>query len=182
MVTTDPANTASQLPLIGGVSISTQCESQKKVQKTLDKLRQLHDTLNAQLYANPSQRPAISSPSDAADLFKPFLAFLDHEELWVAVLDTRNRLKTMVALYRGSVNSSQVRVAEVFKQAIIENSPSIVIAHNHPSGDSSPSPDDLTITRSIIMAGKLLDISLLDHIVISSNGFVSMKEKGLGFS
>ena len=112
----------------------------KKVNETLARLRQLHDELNAQLYAHPSERPAIHSPSDAAGILEYFLAGLDHEELWVVNLDTRNRVMQLVQLYKGSVNSSQVRVAEVFRQAIIDNAPAIILAHNHPSGDPSPSP------------------------------------------
>ena len=184
MATTDPPNSETQLPLIdlaGGVSVSTDKLRHHKVEKTLIKLRQLHDELNSQLYANPTQRPIINSPSDAADLFKPFIGALDHEEMWIACLDTRNRVKCLVSLYKGTVNCSQVRAAEVFRQAVIENAPSILICHNHPSMDVSPSPDDVSITRIIVQAGKLLEIDVLDHIVISNSGFASMKERGLGF-
>jgi len=186
MATTDSPNSNTQLPLIdfmvGGVSISRHRQRHHKVEKTLAQLRQLHDELNAELYAYPTQRPIINSPSDAADLFRPFIGFLDREEMWLCCLDTRNRVKCLVSLYKGTVNSSQVRVAEVFRQAIIENTPSIIIAHNHPSQDVSPSPDDVAITRIIVQAGKLLEIDVLDHLVISCNGFASMKERGLGFS
>lgn len=173
-----------QLPLIdltGGVS-SPPRKRNRKVEKTLAQLRQLHDELNAQLYAHPTERPVINSPGDAAQLFIPFIGFLDHEEMWVACLDTRNRIRCLVALYRGSINTSQVRVAEIFRQAIIENSLAIVLAHNHPSHDISPSPDDVAVTRAIVQAGKLLDIETLDHLVIGGNQWVSLKERGLGFS
>jgi DNA repair protein RadC len=156
-------------------------KQRKKVQETLSRLRQLHEELNSQLYANPAERPTIQSPSDAADILMCFIGNLDHEELWVVDLDTRNRVMQLIALYKGSVNSSQVRVAEVFRQAILDNSPSIILAHNHPSGDPSPSPEDVAVTRAIVQAGKLLDIDCLDHLVISKNGFVSLKERGLGF-
>ena len=186
MATIDPPNTVVQLPLInlleGGVSVSTNRHRQHKVEKTLTQLRQLHDVLNQQLYAYPTQRPTINSPSDAADLFRPFLGFLDHEEMWLACLDTRHRVRCLVALYKGSVSSTQVRIAEVFRQAIIENAPAIVIAHNHPSMDVSPSPDDVAVTRTIVQAGKLLEIEILDHVIVSCNAHVSMKERGLGFS
>jgi DNA repair protein RadC len=102
--------------------------------------------------------------------------------LWVACLDTRNRLMCLVALYKGSVNTSQVRVGEIFRQAIIENAMAIVLAHNHPSGISDPSPDDVAVTRAICSAGKLLDIDVLDHLVIGGNRWVSLKERGVGFS
>jgi DNA repair protein RadC len=103
----------------------------------------------------------------------------------VILLDTRNRAKSLVALYKGSVNSSQVRVAEVFRQAIIENAVALLICHNHPSGDITPSPDDISLTRAIAQAGHLLDILLLDHIIVSgmsAPSFISLKERGVGFS
>ena len=153
----------------------------KNVEATITRLRQLHDELNAQLYSNPSERPAIHSPADAAKILQYFLGNLDHEEMWVVNLDTRNRIMRFVALYKGSVNASQVRVAEVFQQAIVENSPAIILAHNHPSGDATPSPDDIAVTRSIVEAGRLLDIDVLDHLVIGNCQYVSLKERGLGF-
>jgi DNA repair protein RadC len=153
----------------------------REIAGTLAKLRQLHDELNAELATHPTERPSIHSPTDAFDILRYFLAYLDHEEMWVVNLDTRNRVKNLVKLYQGSVNTSQVRVAEVFRQAIIDNAPTILLAHNHPSGDASPSPDDVAVTRAIVQAGKLLDIDVLDHLVISQGGFISLKERGLGF-
>jgi DNA repair protein RadC len=85
-------------------------------------------------------------------------------------------------LYRGSVSSSQIRIGEVFKEAVRKNSSSIIIIHNHPTGDPTPSTDDISVTRAIIQAGKILDIEVLDHIVIGSGIFASMKEKGLCFT
>ena len=152
------------------------------VAETLAKLRQLHDELNAQLYAHPTERPAIQSPQDAFEILRCFMGSLDHEELWVLNLDTRNRLMHLVKLYQGSVNTSQVRISEVFRQAIIDNSPTILVAHNHPSGDATPSPEDIAVTRAIVQAGKLLDIEVLDHLVVSRDRFVSLKERGLGFN
>jgi DNA repair protein RadC len=151
------------------------------VAETLAKLHQLHDELNAQLYAHPTERPVIHSPQDAYDILRCFLSVLDHEELWVVNLDTRHRIMNLVKLYQGSVNSSQIRVAEVFHSAIADNAPAILLAHNHPSGDPSPSPDDVSVTHSIVEAGKLLDIEVLDHLVICPDKFVSLKERGLGF-
>jgi DNA repair protein RadC len=79
------------------------------------------------------------------------------------------------------LNSSQVRVGELFKSAVRRNAASIIVAHNHPSGDPTPSPDDIAVTRAIVEAGKLLDIDVLDHLVIGSGKYVSLKERGLGF-
>jgi hypothetical protein len=153
----------------------------RKVQRTLAEIRRLYDELNAQLYAKPTERPVIHSPADAFDILQAFLGLLDHEELWVMGLDTRNRVMSLTKLYQGSVNASQVRVAEVFRQAITDNAPSIILAHNHPSGDAAPSPEDVAVTRAVVQAGKLLDIDVLDHIVVCAAGYVSMKERNLGF-
>lgn len=172
----------SQLVLDSFPDPKTQQHQKRRVAETLAKLRQLHDELNARLYAHPTERPAIHSPQDAFEILRCFLGNLDHEELWVLNLDTRNRVKHLVKLYQGSVNSSQVRVAEVFRAAITDNAPAILLAHNHPSGDPSPSPDDISVTRAILQAGKLLDIELLDHLVITHDRFVSLKERGMGFS
>ena len=154
----------------------------RKVERTLTQVRQLHEQLNTLLYTHQAERPAIQSPKEAYVLLQPFLEPLDHEELWVLVLDTRNRVLALVALYRGSVNASQVRIAEIFRKAVAENAPAILVAHNHPSGDASPSPDDVAVTRHIVEAGKLLDIQVLDHLVIGQGYFVSLKERGLGFA
>jgi DNA repair protein RadC len=97
------------------------------------------------------------------------------------LLDTRNHILAIHEVYHGSVNSSQVRIAEVFKAAIRRNATAIIVVHNHPSGDPTPSPDDVAVTRAIVQAGKLLEVEVLDHLVIGLGRFVSMKERGLGF-
>jgi len=97
-------------------------------------------------------------------------------------LDRRNRVLEIVEIYQGSVSSSQVRVGEVFQPAIARSASAIVICHNHPSGDPTPSPDDVAVTRAMVQAGKLLDIDLLDHLVIGQGKWVSLKERGLGFN
>jgi len=130
----------------------------------------------------PEERPAIHSPADAAELVQYEMCALEQEELRVLLLDTRNRVVHIETVYRGSVNSSQVRVAEIFKTAIRRNASNLIVIHNHPSGDPTPSPDDIAITRSILQAGELLDVKLLDHIIVGSGRFVSLKERGLGFT
>jgi DNA repair protein RadC len=184
MKTGDSPELEIQLPLIdliGGVS-SPPRQRNRHVEKTLAQLRQLHDELNAQLYSHPAERPVVNSPADAASLVLPFIGNLDHEELWLILLDTRNRVKSLVALYKGSVNSSQVRVAEIFREAITSTAVALLICHNHPSGDIQPSPDDISLTKAISQAGRLLDILLLDHVIVSGTSYVSLKERGLGFS
>jgi DNA repair protein RadC len=130
----------------------------------------------------PEERPAIHSPAEAAELVQYEMSALEQEELRVILLDTRNRVQHIESIYRGSVNSSQVRVAEIFKTAIRRNASNIIVIHNHPSGDPTPSPDDIAITRAILQAGELLDVKLLDHIIVGSGRFVSLKERGLGFN
>jgi hypothetical protein len=126
-------------------------------------------------------RTQIRSPSDVAALLMAEMSHLDHEQLRVISLDTKNRILAMSILYRGSLNSSLVRVGEVFKEAIRLNAAAIVVVHNHPSGAPDPSPDDVLVTRQIVEAGRLLDIEAVDHLVIGKGCFVSMRERGMGF-
>jgi len=107
---------------------------------------------------------------------------LEQEHLRVILLDRRNRVMETVEVYKGSVNSSQIRVGEVFKEAIRKNASALIVIHNHPSGDPTPSPDDVAVTRAIVQAGKLLDVEVLDHLVIGHGKWVSLKERGLGFA
>jgi DNA repair protein RadC len=131
--------------------------------------------------AAPNERPLITSPADAANLFMYEMRALDQEEVRVILLDVRNRLISAHTVYRGSLNTSMIRVGEIFREAIKQNAASVIVVHNHPSGDPSPSPDDVAATRMMCEAGKLLDISIHDHIIIGQNRFVSLKERGLGF-
>jgi len=130
---------------------------------------------------SPAERASISSPADAAALLQYEMSALEEERLRVILLDRRNRVLEIVEVYKGSVNSSQVRVGELFKDAIRINASALVVAHNHPSGDPTPSPDDVAVTRAIVQAGKLLDVDVLDHLVIGQGKWVSLKERGLGF-
>jgi len=99
------------------------------------------------------------------------------------LLDTRNRLLETVEIYHGSLNAAMIRIGEVFRPAVQRMAAGLIVVHNHPSGDPTPSPEDVSVTRAMEQAGKLLDINLLDHLVIGSAGrFFSLKEHGLGFS
>ncbi len=129
----------------------------------------------------PEERMAVHSPADAAELVRYDMSALEQEELRIILLDVRNRVQGIVTQYRGSVNSSQVRIGELFKEAVRRNSVHMIIVHNHPSGDPTPSPDDVALTRGVVQAGKLLDIEVLDHLVVGGMKWVSMKERGLGF-
>ncbi len=130
----------------------------------------------------PEERSQISCPQDAASLLIAEMEPLVQENLVVLLLNTRNQVVARRTIYIGTVNSSAVRPAEVLRPAIRENAPSIIVAHNHPSGDPTPSPEDISVTRDLAAAGKLMDIELLDHLVIGHGGrFTSLKEKRLGF-
>jgi len=130
----------------------------------------------------PEERPTIHSPADAAALVQYEMSGLEQEELRVMHLDTRNRVLDIINVYRGSLNSSQVRVGELFKAAVRRNAAAIIVVHNHPSGDPTPSSDDVALTRAVIEAGKILDIEVLDHLVIGRGRWISFKERKLGFT
>jgi DNA repair protein RadC len=127
------------------------------------------------------ERPVINSPADAAALVQYEMSALEQEHLRVLLLDTRNHVLEIAEVYRGSVNTSQIRVGEIFKAAIRRNASALIVVHNHPSGDPTPSPDDVAVTRAVVQAGKLLDVDVLDHLIVGQGRYVSMKERGLGF-
>jgi DNA repair protein RadC len=132
--------------------------------------------------STPDERPTISSPADAANLLMYQLAPLEQEYLYVILLDTRNRLiGRPFEVYHGSLNTSLIRIGEVFREAVKANAAGLIVVHNHPSGDPAPSPEDVAVTRALVEAGKLLDVEVLDHLVIGRQRFVSLKERGLGF-
>jgi DNA repair protein RadC len=131
----------------------------------------------------PEEHPTINSPADAAHLLMYSMSALEQEYLMVLNLDTHNRLIGQpLEVYHGSLNTSLIRTGEIFREAIKVNAAGLIVAHNHPSGDPSPSPEDVAVTRALVEAGKLLDIAVLDHLVIGQQRFVSLKERGLGFS
>jgi len=138
--------------------------------------------LGLRLHGPIEERPRINSPADAAALVQYDMGLLEKEHLKVILLDRRNRVLDILPIYEGSVNSSQVRIAEVFRPAIQRLASAIIPCHNHPSQDNTPSPDDVAVTRAMVQAGKLLDIEVVDHLILSSRGFVSLKERGLGFN
>jgi DNA repair protein RadC len=133
------------------------------------------------LLATPEDRLVIRSPSDVAQILIAEMAHLEQEHFQVLYLDTRNRLLGSETVYVGTLNASHIRVAEIFRDAVKRNCAAIIVAHNHPSGDPSPSPEDVEVTRQLIAAGKLLSIELLDHLIIGQQRFVSLRERGLGF-
>lgn len=123
--------------------------------------------------------PLIKSPKDAADLVSDELKYLQKEHFVVLFLNTKNRVIGKETLSIGSLNASIVHPREVFRSAIQRSSASIICAHNHPSGDPAPSPEDIEVTRRLRDAGQLIGITMLDHLIIADQSFVSMKELGL---
>jgi DNA repair protein RadC len=163
-------------------------------QASLDELAQQHGMgqakatqikaaleLGKRLAATPAGRPQVRSPGDVANLLMMEMGLLQQEHLRTVLLDTKNFVMRVVEVYRGSLNSAAIRVAEVFREPIRSNCAAIIIAHNHPSGDPTPSPEDVRTTEMLIEAGQLLDIEVLDHLVIGRNSYVSLKERKLGF-
>ena len=133
------------------------------------------------LLASPDARPQITSPTDVANLLMLEMGSLEQENLRTILLDTKNRVLDSPTVYIGNVNSSIIRVSEIFREAIRTNATALIVAHNHPSGDPTPSPEDIQVTRSIVEAGNLLGVEVLDHLVIGHQRFVSLRERGLGF-
>lgn len=128
------------------------------------------------LYANRK----ISSPNEAVDLLRSLLEDCDREKLIVCCLNSKNEPTDISTVSVGSLNSSIVHPREVFKIAIMSNSASIIVAHNHPSGNVEPSKEDINITKRIKESGKILGIEMIDHIIIgSNNNYKSLKEEGL---
>jgi DNA repair protein RadC len=121
----------------------------------------------------------VRSPRDVARLFAPRLEDLPVEEFHVAVLDAQHRLERDVTVTRGILTSSLVHPREVFREAIAERAAAVILVHNHPSGDPTPSADDRTVTEQLVAAGKLLDIPVHDHVIIGRGRYTSFAEAGL---
>jgi DNA repair protein RadC len=121
----------------------------------------------------------VRSPRDVVVLFAPRLEDLPVEEFHVAVLDSQHRLERDIMVTRGILNSSLVHPREVFREAIAERAAAIILVHNHPSGDPTPSADDRVVTEQLVAAGRLLDIPVHDHIVIGRGRYTSFAEAGL---
>lgn len=134
------------------------------------------------IHAEATDRERITSPADAANLVMSEMMYLDQEHFRIVILDTRNKVLGTPTIYIGSLNTSVVRIGEIFQVALEHRAAAIILIHNHPSGDPSPSPEDVSVTRQIVQAGSLLNVDVLDHLVIGHQRFVSLKERGLGFS
>jgi len=129
----------------------------------------------------PSGRWTIRGPHDLADRLILQMGRLEREELRVVVLDTKNHVLRVATVYQGNVSASLVRVGELFRDAVRLNAAGVILVHNHPSGDPTPSPDDLHLTAEALAAGRLLDIQLLDHLVIGHDAYASLRDRGVAF-
>ncbi len=125
----------------------------------------------------PEKKYQIRSADDAFSLVRMDMMYLDTEQMRVLVLDTQNQVVANLCLYQGTVNSAVLRAAEIFRPAIARKAANIIVCHNHPSGNPTPSPEDLEVTKQLVSAGKVLDIELLDHLIIGNPRFVSLKER-----
>lgn len=129
----------------------------------------------------PAGRFAIRGPRDLATRLTADLGHLPREELRVVLLDTRNGVLAMPTVYRGNVSAALVRIAELFRDAVRLHASRLILVHNHPSGDPTPSPDDLHMTAEAVAAGRLLDITVLDHLVIGHGSWASLRDRGVAF-
>lgn len=129
----------------------------------------------------PTARWSIRGPRDVADRLILQMGGLEREELRVVILDTKNHVLRVATVYQGNVSASLVRVGELFRDAVRINAAAVILVHNHPSGDPTPSPDDLHLTAEALAAGRLLDIGLLDHLIIGHDAYVSLRDRGVDF-
>ena len=124
-------------------------------------------------------RPVIHSPQDAADLMMPRLRYENKEHFIALLLSTKNHVLAISTISLGSLNASVVHPRELFHAAINHSAASVILVHNHPSGDPSPSQEDISLTKRLVEAGRILDISVLDHVIIGDGRYISFKEKGI---
>lgn len=129
--------------------------------------------------ASPAKRPVVSSPADVVGVLMAEMRYLDKEHFKALVLNTKNRLLRVLDISVGSLSSSIVHPRELFKAVIRLSGAAVVVAHNHPSGDPTPSAEDISLTRRLVKAGSILGIDLLDHVILGDGTFVSLKERNL---
>lgn len=142
-------------------------------------LRAILDFVRAAHMPVTDKRVIIRSPSDVYETMKANLEFLQQEEFWVIGLNTKNQVVFKENISMGTLNASLVHPREVYKRLIKRACASCILVHNHPSGDPTPSHEDIDLTRKLVEAGKLLDMAVLDHVIVGMGKYVSFKEKGL---
>jgi len=127
----------------------------------------------------PEDRPTINSPESAAALVMEEMRHLDREHFWALLLNTKNQVLARETISIGTLSSSAIHPRELYKAAVRRSAAGVILVHNHPSGDPTPSQQDIDVTKRLIEAGKIIGINVLDHLVIGDNKFVSLKERGL---
>ena len=128
----------------------------------------------------PEEHPTISGPEEVVALMGTEMALLEQEALRILLLNTKNQVQAVETVYRGNVNAAQVRIGEPLGDAVRRNCPNLIAVHNHPSGDPTPSRDDIRMTNELVLGGELMDVAVLDHIVLGQSGrHVSMAGEGL---
>jgi DNA repair protein RadC len=138
--------------------------------------------LARRLFATVEERVQIRSPADAVNMLRVLIGSEPQEHLVVVILDTKNRVIKTHTVYIGNINSSMIRMGEIYREPVRLNAMAIIVAHNHPSGDPKPSSEDISSTKQIVATGKLLDIECLDHLIITESRHTSLRELGMGFS
>lgn len=146
------------------------------LRRFLAEASRIYETRRGMSLENPV---TITAPGDVYELLRLEMAALEQEQLRVLTLTTKNRVLSAPVVYQGTLNTTPVRVAELFRPAILDSAAAIILAHNHPSGDPRPSGDDVRMTRTVVEAGALLDIGVLDHVILARDGFVSLREQGV---
>jgi DNA repair protein RadC len=129
----------------------------------------------------PSNRWVVRTPRDVAERLLVPMGTLEREELRVVLLNAKNVVQRVATVYVGNVSASLVRISELFRDAVRHDATGIVLIHNHPSGDPTPSPDDLHVTAEAVGAGRMLDIDVLDHVVIARDTWISLRDRGVAF-
>jgi DNA repair protein RadC len=129
----------------------------------------------------PAPRWTIRGPRDLADRLVLQMGRLEREELRVVLLNAKNAVLAAPTVYQGNVSTALVRVGELFRDAVRQHAAGIIVVHNHPSGDPTPSPDDLHLTAETVAAGRLLDVPVLDHLIIGHDAYVSLRDRGIAF-
>ena len=178
---TDMLNFFGSLAGLGRATIAELCRFDGVGESQAARIKAALELGRRLLLAAPEEQAQIHSPADVANLLMLEMGLLEREQLRTVMLDTKNRVQRIVTVYSGSLNTAVVRVGELFREPVRANSASIIVVHNHPSGDPTPSPEDVRVTEKIVDAGQLLNIEVLDHLIVTRSRFVSLKERGLGF-
>ena len=143
-----------------------------------DVVHRIAEANAARYHLHPDGRAPMGGPEAVFQLLREEMSCLPQEQLRVLLLDTRNRLTDVILVYQGTVDTQVVRPAEVLRPAVVVNAPAIIVVHNHPSGDPTPSPQDVALTKTLKAAADVMDIELVDHVVIGFERWASLSDLG----